>query len=231
MKRTFFTELLPAIGRSNDTGGPVHGGGNINATNVLPSLLEVINKGIHGKLNITLNLFSSVSSLAHRPSKTKNLLELDTNSTMHLIYFSSKVILRIERLRLTIYLSERRSHNFIDITDLRFGTQKDVILFSPTFDQFSIFIEHGTKSIKVDKLHISSSATGSISSIGHNQYLNTLSRLHGENKRYIKTRIFLRVIVFETNIKGNGFSELTGLDFSFIQSLLDLFMENFGVEM
>ena len=181
----------------------------MDALDVLPALLEVVDEGVDGEDDVALDVFRLVGDLADWVVEAEDLLELDTDGVLHVVDLGDEVVGRLQRHWLAADLGQRWAEGLDDVLDLGLGAEDDVVLLGPSLDWSGLgLVESARELVEREELDVGSLATVAVVGVREDQDLRVGLREVREDQWLVETRVLLRVVVLQTDLELEGLVEL-----------------------
>ena len=199
-----------------------HGTLDVHDSNVLPLLLQQGCQKVSSKLSVNNNLLPLKLHVSNGNVQAHDLLHLELNGGLDLIDLLLHIITAGKKSGEFTRLGKTRSQKTRDLLDQVIGSNEEVIPLGKLLDQLLVLVEF----LEVLDGHVVDSNTirlFAMSGVSEDAALEVRAWDGWEFEGSGETLLTLRVVVFECDLKLNGFGEVAFLSLEFFSSLGDGF--------
>ncbi len=192
--------------------GRSHGCLDEDLANVLPLLLQKTGQKVGRKLRVDHDLLGIHVDVTDGNIQAHDFLHLELDGGLDLIDFVLHVFSTSKEGREFTSLGETRTQETRDLLDHAIRRQEEIITLGKLLDQFLVLVEL----LQVFNTHVVDFNTGSlfaVSSISKNTALESRAGDGGELEGACETFVADRIVVLQSNLNLNGFSEVSLLSF------------------
>lgn len=197
---------------SVDLVGLSHGCLDVNALEVVPSLLEEGSQEVNTHEDVLSELFLSHLLVTNGNGHAGNLLKLELDGSTGIIDLSSEVLVVSDDLGEHLNLVEDGSKDDWDLLDEGITGKKESVLLSPLLDQLLVLVE-GLETIEVHNVDLDALSLSDIDVLGITDEadLEALSWNVGKADGSSETLVLLGIVVLEADLEFDCLSELSFL--------------------
>ena len=187
-----------------------HGRLQVQRLDVLPVLLQQGDKEVDGQHDVGNQLVFSHFEVTNSNTKTENLLQLELDGGTEFVGLVGQGVRVRDGSRELTDLVETRTQETRDLLDQSFGSKESIVLLGELLDELLVLVEL-LKIVNRLEFHTGTLSLVTVESITENTDGHTGTSNVGELDGTRETLITLRIVVLQTNLEFNGFSELTRL--------------------
>jgi len=195
-----------------------HGRLQVQRLDVLPVLLQQGNEEVDRQHDVGNQLIFSHTDVTNSNTETENLLQLELDGGTELVGLIGQGIVVGDGSRELTDLVETRTQETRNLLDQSFGSKESIVLLGELLDELLVLVEL-LKIINGLEFHTSTLGLITVESITENTDGHTGTSDVGKLDSTRETLITLGIVVLQTNLEFNSFSELALL---FSRSSLDL---------
>jgi hypothetical protein len=185
-----------------------HGRLQVQRLDVLPVLLQQGNKEVDRQHDVGNQLILSHLKMTNSNTETENLLQLELDGGTELVGLIGQGIVVRDGSRELTDLVETRTQETRNLLDQSIGGEESIVLLGKLLDELLVLVEL-LKIVNRLEFHTSTLGLITVESITENTDGHVGTSNVGELDGTRETLITLGIVVLQTNLEFNGFSELT----------------------
>jgi hypothetical protein len=187
-----------------------HGRLQVQRLDVLPVLLQQRDEEVDGQHDVGNQLILSHLEVTDGNTQTEDLLKLELDGGTDFVgLIGQRVAVRDGGRELT-NLVETRTQETGDLLDQSLGGKESIVLLGELLDELLVLVEL-LEIVNRLELHTGTLGLVTVESITEDTDSHTGTGNVGELDGTRETLITLGIVVLQTNLEFDGFSELTGL--------------------
>jgi hypothetical protein len=187
-----------------------HGRLQVQRLDVLPVLLQQGDEEVDGQHDVGNQLIVCHLEVTDGNTQTENLLKLELDSGTDFVGLIGQGVAVRDGGRELTNLVETRTQETGDLLDQSLGGKESIVLLGELLDELLVLVEL-LKIVNRLEFHTGTLSLVTVESITEDTDSHTGTGNVGELDGTRETLITLGIVVLQTNLEFDGFSELTGL--------------------